>query len=105
LKLNLKDFGVKANAKWHRWHDQIDIPHLESALCIEGILESEESSLPSARMTLPAETYKWPFEFIIPKSVVESAEGLANAYIKFKLQATVKRGRLSNNYYAFKPIQ
>jgi hypothetical protein len=56
-------------------------------------------------MTLPAETYEWPFKFIIPGSVVESAEGLADAHIKFKLQATVRRGRLSNNYYAFKPVQ
>jgi hypothetical protein len=103
--LNLKDFGVKANAKWHRWHNQIDILHLESAPCIKGIPESEESSLPSARITLLAGTYKWPFEFIIPRSMVESVKGLANAYIKYKLQATVTRGRLSYNYYAFKLVR
>jgi hypothetical protein len=104
MKLNLKDFGVKANAKWHRWHNQIDILHLESALCIKGILESKESSLLSARITLLAKTYEWLFEFIIPRSVVECTKGLADAYIKFKLQATVRRGRLSNNYYAFKLV-
>jgi arrestin-related trafficking adapter 4/5/7 len=107
--LNLKDFGVRANVKWHRWHDQIHIPHLESAPCIKGILESEGSSLPSARMTLLAGTYKWPFEFIIPRSMVESVEGLANAHIKYKLQATViqatvTRGRLSHDFHAFKPV-
>jgi hypothetical protein len=108
--LNLKDFGVRANAKWHRWHDQTHIPHLESTPCIEGIPESEESSLPSARMTLPAGTYEWPFEFIIPGSMVESVEGLADAHIKYKLQATVIqatviRGRLSHDFHAFKPVR
>jgi len=102
--LNLKDFVVRANAKWYRWHDQIHIPHLESALCIEGILESEESSLPSARILL-AGTYKWPFKFIIPGSMVESVEGLADAHIKYKLQATVIRGRLSHDFHAFKPVR
>jgi hypothetical protein len=40
----------------------------------------------------------------IPKSIVESIEGLTNAYIKYKLKAVVARGRLSHNFYAFKPV-
>ena len=101
--MNLKDFGVKANTKWYRWHDQIHIPHLESAPYIKGILESEESSLPSARILLVG-TYEWPFEFIIPRSIVESVEGLADAHIKYKLQATVIRGRLSHDFHTFKLV-
>jgi arrestin-related trafficking adapter 4/5/7 len=60
-------------------------------------------------MTLPAGNYKWPFEFIIPRSIVESVKGLTNAHIKYKLQAIVIqaiviRGRLSYDFHAFKPV-
>jgi hypothetical protein len=36
--------------------------------------------------------------------MVESVKGLANAYIKYKLQAMVTKGRLFYNYYAFKSV-
>jgi hypothetical protein len=56
-------------------------------------------------MTLPAGNYEWPFELTIPGSMVESIEGLTDAYIKYKLKAVVARGRLSQNFYAFKPVR
>ena len=56
-------------------------------------------------MTLLAGTYEWPFEFIIPGSMVESVKGLADAYIKYKLQATVTRGRLSHDFHTFKLVR
>jgi hypothetical protein len=37
--------------------------------------------------------------------MVESVEGLADAHIKYKLKATVTRGRLSHNLCASKPIR
>lgn len=56
-------------------------------------------------MTLPAGNYEWPFELAIPGSMVESIEGLTDAHIKYKLKAVVARGRLSHNFYAFKPVR
>jgi arrestin-related trafficking adapter 4/5/7 len=40
----------------------------------------------------------------IPGSIVKSIEGLADAHVKYKLKTVVIRGRLSYNFYVFKPV-
>jgi hypothetical protein len=94
--LILRDLGVKANAKWHRLHDQIHVPCLDSIPGFERI--------PSECTTLSAGNYEWPFELVVPGSMVESIEGLDDAHVKYKLTATVTRGRLFHDLHAYKPI-
>ncbi|KAL3422055.1 arrestin domain-containing protein [Phlyctema vagabunda] len=55
--------------------------------------------------TLPAGNYEWPFELVIPGSMAESVEGLADSHIVYKLKATVARGKLAYDLHAWKPVR
>jgi hypothetical protein len=60
----------------------------------------------SSRGTLlPAGNYEWPFEFVIPGTMAESVEGLAESHIMYKLKATVARGKLAYDLHAWKPVR
>jgi arrestin-related trafficking adapter 4/5/7 len=56
-------------------------------------------------MTLQAGDYEWPFELVIPGSMVESIEGIDDAHVKYKLKATVTRGRLTHDLHANKSVR
>jgi arrestin-related trafficking adapter 4/5/7 len=94
--LILREIRIKTNAKWHRWHEQIHVPHLDSTPGFERI--------PLEGTTLSAGNYEWPFELVVPGSMAESIEGLDDAHVKYKLKATVTRGQLFHNLHAHKPI-
>jgi len=59
----------------------------------------------SKSITLPAGNYEWPFEIIIPGTQAESVEGLGNSFLKYKLKATVARGKLAYDLHAWKAIR
>lgn len=59
----------------------------------------------SKGVILPAGNYEWPFELVIPGSMAESVEGLADSHIVYKLKATVARGKLAYDLHAWKPVR
>ncbi|CZS92787.1 probable ROD1-O-dinitrobenzene,calcium and zinc resistance protein [Rhynchosporium agropyri] len=54
---------------------------------------------------LPSGNYEWPFEIVIPGSFAESVEGLQESHIKYRLKATVARGKLAYDLHSFKPVR
>jgi len=59
----------------------------------------------SKGVTLVASNYEWPFEFPVSGSMFESVEGLPDCHIKYKLKATVARGKLAYDLHAYKPVR
>jgi hypothetical protein len=58
-----------------------------------------------ARLTmLSARNYEWSFKLVVPEYMVKRIEGLDDAHVKYKLKATVARGRLFHGLHAHKPI-
>lgn len=50
----------------------------------------------SSYKTLPQGNYEFPFSVILPGSLTESVEGLDNAAVVYRLQATVERPKVSD---------
>ncbi|KAL2069655.1 hypothetical protein VTL71DRAFT_14334 [Oculimacula yallundae] len=59
----------------------------------------------SRGLVLPSGNYEWPFEIVIPGSFAESVEGLQDSHIKYRLKATVARGKLAYDLHASKPVR
>ncbi|KAI9762454.1 MAG: hypothetical protein M4579_000430 [Chaenotheca gracillima] len=49
--------------------------------------------------------YEWPFHLVIPGNTPESAEGLRDSWIVYRLKATIERGRLAHDVVARKPLR
>lgn len=54
---------------------------------------------------LPEGNYEFPFSTILPGSVFESVEGLPGASVVYKLQATIDRGKFSNDLHTKKHLR
>lgn len=59
----------------------------------------------SKGVTLGATNYEWPFELIIPGSMAESIEGLADSHIVYRLKCTVARGKFAADLHAYKHVR
>jgi len=59
----------------------------------------------SKAMTLDAGNYEWPFEFPVSGTMFESVEGLPDSNLKYKLKATVARGKLAYDLHAYKAVR
>lgn len=55
--------------------------------------------------TLAAGNYEWDFEFPIPGTMFESVEGLDDSHIRYKLKATVARGKFLHDLHAYKAVR
>lgn len=49
--------------------------------------------------------YEWPFKLDLPGDMPESVEGIPEASIKYRLKATIVRGKLSPDMHAYKPLR
>jgi hypothetical protein len=49
--------------------------------------------------------YEWPFELLLKGDTTESVEGLREAGIRYKLKATVARGKLVHDIHAYKQLR
>ena len=56
-------------------------------------------------VTLPPGNYEWPFELLLHGDTTESVEGLREASIRYKLKATVARGKLAHDIHAYKQLR
>lgn len=56
-------------------------------------------------VTLPPGNYEWPFELMLNGDTTESIEGLREASIRYKLKATVARGKLAHDLHAYKQLR
>ena len=54
---------------------------------------------------LPPGNYEWPFELVIDGSTPETIEGLTSSYITYRLEATIRRGKMGYNLHTYKPIR
>lgn len=63
------------------------------------------SDLDGQEKTLQPGNYEYPFEIVFPGSSAESIEGLSDAWIVYRLKATIERGRLAQNVYARRHIR
>jgi hypothetical protein len=59
----------------------------------------------SKTTTLEPGNYEWPFEFPISGGMFESVEGMPDCYLKYKLKATVARGKLAHDLHAYKAVR
>ncbi|KAG7286103.1 hypothetical protein NEMBOFW57_008406 [Staphylotrichum longicolle] len=56
-------------------------------------------------VTLPPGNYEWPFEVLLNGDTTESVEGMREASIRYKLKATVARGKLVHDIHAYKQLR
>jgi hypothetical protein len=56
-------------------------------------------------ITLPPGNYEWPFEVLLDGDTTESVEGMREASIRYKLKATVARGKLVHDIHAYKQLR
>lgn len=59
----------------------------------------------SKGITLPPGNYEWPFELLLGGDTTESVEGMREASIRYKLKATVARGKLAHDIHAYKQLR
>jgi hypothetical protein len=95
------------------WHDQRITPTGLSNSKVDRTTEIfnkkwapfETHGPGSSMKVLKAGNYEWPFEVEIPGTMAESVEGMQDSYIKYKLKATVARGKLAQDLHAYKAIR
>ncbi|KAK4150885.1 putative HECT-type ubiquitin ligase-interacting protein cred [Chaetomidium leptoderma] len=56
-------------------------------------------------VTLAPGNYEWPFELLLGGDTTESVEGLREASVRYKLKATLARGKLSHDRHAYKQLR
>jgi hypothetical protein len=66
---------------------------------------TDSSRLQTRGVTLPPGNYEWPFELMLKGDTTESVEGLREAGIRYKLKATVARGKLVHDIHAYKQLR
>ncbi|KAK3292788.1 uncharacterized protein B0H64DRAFT_238763 [Chaetomium fimeti] len=66
---------------------------------------TDSSRLQTKGVTLPPGNYEWPFELLLKGDTTESVEGLREAGIRYKLKATVARGKLVHDIHAYKQLR
>jgi hypothetical protein len=49
--------------------------------------------------------YEWPFELMLGGDTTESVEGMREASIRYKLKATIARGKLVHDVHAYKQLR
>jgi hypothetical protein len=80
----------------HRWAPFVGIgspdPTDQSRQQIKGV-------------TLPPGNYEWPFELMLNGDTTESVEGLREASVRYKLKATIARGKLLHDIHAYKQLR
>lgn len=59
----------------------------------------------SKAITLEAGNYEWPFQFTVSGTMFESVEGMPDFNMKYKLKATVARGKLAYDLHAYKAVR
>jgi len=80
----------------HRWQPFVGIgaPH-----------PKDSTRLQTKGITLQPGNYEWPFELMLDGDTTESVEGLREAAIRYKLKATVARGKLLHDIHAYKQLR
>lgn len=63
------------------------------------------AALSSSKNQQQTTALELPFELVIPGDTAESVEGMSNGSIIYRLQATVERGRFSNNLVSRKLVR
>ncbi|KAH6640498.1 hypothetical protein F5144DRAFT_97185 [Chaetomium tenue] len=66
---------------------------------------TDSSRVQTKGVTLPPGNYEWPFELLLKGDTTESVEGLREAGIRYKLKATVARGKLVHDIHAYKQLR
>jgi arrestin-related trafficking adapter 4/5/7 len=56
-------------------------------------------------VTLQPGNYEWPFELMLGGDTTESVEGMREASIRYKLKATIARGKLVHDVHAYKQLR
>ncbi|KAL2126539.1 hypothetical protein VTI74DRAFT_714 [Chaetomium olivicolor] len=56
-------------------------------------------------VTLQPGNYEWPFQLLLPGDTTESVEGMREASIRYKLKATIARGKLAHDIHAYKQLR
>ncbi|KAJ4293733.1 hypothetical protein N0V88_005241 [Collariella sp. IMI 366227] len=59
----------------------------------------------SRGVTLQPGNYEWPFQLLLPGDTTESVEGIREANIRYKLKATIARGKLAHDIHAYKQLR
>ncbi|KAK3303512.1 uncharacterized protein B0T15DRAFT_277481 [Chaetomium strumarium] len=56
-------------------------------------------------VTLPPGNYEWPFELMLGGDTTESVEGIREASIRYRLKATIARGKLQHDIHVYRPLR
>jgi arrestin-related trafficking adapter 4/5/7 len=64
-----------------------------------------DTSSPPKDTLLPPGNYEWPFELVIDGSTPETIEGFTSSYITYRLEATVRRGKMGCDLHTHKPVR
>lgn len=66
---------------------------------------TDQSRHQNKGVTLPPGNYEWPFELMLNGDTTESVEGLREAGVRYKLKATIARGKLLHDFHTYRPLR